>query len=345
VTAGAGPGDAGDVVHATVDAVREGSPARYGPPVDLRRLRYFVAVAEEGSFRRAAARLHMAPSPLSRRVRELEASLGEPLFDRDQRRVELTPAGARLLPRALDLLARAERLLDPPAEPVPGDARPLRVGITANGLAEATGPALQAVAVARPDVRLDLAALPLREMTRALVEHRVDLALVRLPIVADERIQHLPLLWEPAVLEVAATDPFADAPRAHVDDVVDRTFPTVHRDVDAALVAHFRLDARRGAQPRTTGSPVDSAEGQHAAVALHGAVVTTPASIGRAALGWSSLLRFVPLDGHPGSTIGVAWRRAPVDHAVRRVAELLRDVTAELVHLVDGARTPDLAPA
>ncbi|HET6547510.1 MAG TPA: LysR family transcriptional regulator [Solirubrobacter sp.] len=70
------------------------------PPIELRQLRYFVAVAEELHFARAAERLHMSQSPLSRAIRELERDLGVVLFVRTTRRVELTPAGAALLERA-----------------------------------------------------------------------------------------------------------------------------------------------------------------------------------------------------------------------------------------------------
>ena len=76
---------------------------------DLRRLRYFVTVAEELHFGRAAARLHVTTPPLSQRIRELEESLGVTLFERTSRRVALTAAGARLLADARAVLAAMEQ--------------------------------------------------------------------------------------------------------------------------------------------------------------------------------------------------------------------------------------------
>ena len=87
------------------DHVQTGNVRRM-PKADVRHLRYFVAVAEERHFGRAAARLHVTTPPLSQRIRELEEDLGVRLFERTSRRVMLTPAGERLLVEARDVLAR-----------------------------------------------------------------------------------------------------------------------------------------------------------------------------------------------------------------------------------------------
>lgn len=82
------------------------------PRVELRQLHAFVAVAEELHFGRAAARIHLAQSPLSRVIRKLEDQIGLPLFVRNNRQVQLTPAGEALLESARELLAMVERALE-----------------------------------------------------------------------------------------------------------------------------------------------------------------------------------------------------------------------------------------
>ena len=114
--------------------------------LDIRTLRYFVAVADELSFTRAAERLFVAQQAISRDIRKLETQLGTTLFDRTTRRVSLTPDGERLLAEARELLAVHDRIV---AGRAPA-AKPVSVDLMSEG--RLTGPRfLQALRTAAPD--------------------------------------------------------------------------------------------------------------------------------------------------------------------------------------------------
>lgn len=143
-------------------------------------LRYFVAVAEELNFTRAAERLRMATSPLSQRIKGLERELGVALFDRTSRRVSLTDAGERLLPGARDVIRRFDALAA-----LTGPVPPVAVAVV--GIAPDVSVALRtrfldAVAATRPDLRVSLRPASTEPLLRALRAGEVDLAIVHGPV-------------------------------------------------------------------------------------------------------------------------------------------------------------------
>jgi DNA-binding transcriptional LysR family regulator len=100
--------------------------------MELRHLRYFLAVAEELSFTRAARRLHIGQPPLSLQIKALEAELGLRLFERTKRRVTLTAAGERFLASARQILADAERAVEQAQRAARGETGELRIGFTSS---------------------------------------------------------------------------------------------------------------------------------------------------------------------------------------------------------------------
>jgi DNA-binding transcriptional LysR family regulator len=157
--------------------------------VDLRLLRYFIAVAEELHFARAAERLRIAAPSLSQQIKSLEASLGTPLFVRDRRHVELTPAGRMLLPDAreiLELAARAQRRLA-------GATGPLRVGYVSWLPEQLTGSAAL-------DVRVDEWVMPSHVQIARVLDGGLDAA-VAWAGSRDERLDFR-LLWPEPLLAV-----------------------------------------------------------------------------------------------------------------------------------------------
>ncbi|MFE2939988.1 LysR family transcriptional regulator [Streptomyces sp. NPDC059255] len=189
----------------------------------VRQLRYFVTVAEELHFGRAARRLDMAQPPLSRAIRELERQLGVPLLERTTRQVRLTPADEVLLRDArtvLDAVAAAVRRTRHAGRPEPG----LRLALKA----DYDGGLLPRILAA---YRQEAAALPVElvlggknEQLPALRGGLADVAL--LPIPFDTRgLDVEPLLTEPRLVALAATDPLAARPGLRLADLAGRTLP------------------------------------------------------------------------------------------------------------------------
>jgi DNA-binding transcriptional LysR family regulator len=160
--------------------------------VELRQLRYFVAVAEELHFGRAAERLHIAAPSLSQQIKTLEASVGSPLFVRDRRHVELTSAGRLLLTDAREIIAlaaSAQRRLE-------GTSGPLRLGYV-SWLPD------ELVASVRSDVRVDEWVMPSHIQIARVLDGGLDAA-IAWAHAADGGL-HLQLLWaEPLAAVVPA---------------------------------------------------------------------------------------------------------------------------------------------
>ncbi|WP_019928674.1 LysR family transcriptional regulator [Nocardia sp. BMG111209] len=148
----------------------------------LRKLRYFVVVAEERHFGRAAERLGIAQPPLSQRIRELERDLGARLFDRGRRGVELTEAGQILLAESRDLLARWDRARTLVGKAHRGEMDALRVGVPPEVPGRVLAALLTGFRQRYPEVRLDLLELSTAEQVRLLGDGELDAGLLQHPI-------------------------------------------------------------------------------------------------------------------------------------------------------------------
>jgi DNA-binding transcriptional LysR family regulator len=147
----------------------------------LDQLRGFVAVADELHFGRAAARLKMTQPPLSRQVQKLERAVGVQLLERDNRRVVLTAAGQVFLAEARRLLAFADAAPALARRVSSGSSGVVRVGFTAASTYGVLGGLLNELAVALPDVDVDLTEMVTREQVAALSGGEIDLGLARPP--------------------------------------------------------------------------------------------------------------------------------------------------------------------
>ncbi len=154
--------------------------------MELRHIRYFVAVAEELNFRRAAERLYMAQPPLSQQIRQLEAEIGTTLFDRSARRVSLTEAGRAFLLDARAILERADSAIARARRIGRGDEGRLRVGFASSAAYDLLPRMVRRFRERYPDVELELTELLGPEQTQALHERRIDVGLAVQPEPSDE---------------------------------------------------------------------------------------------------------------------------------------------------------------
>ena len=179
--------------------------------MELQQLRYFVAVAETEHVARAAERLHISQSPLSRQIRQLEDQLGLQLFERVKQRVRLTPAGRDFLEQARDLLNQAERIEERARQVGRGEACSVSIGycegIVHNGWLPA---ALRHFRATHPRVKLKLAAMRSGEQIDALERSLIDIAFVyNLPKPSESLTSRL-LTSESFVIALADDHPLAE---------------------------------------------------------------------------------------------------------------------------------------
>ena len=176
--------------------------------MDLRQLRYFVTVADERNFTRAAERLHMAQPPLSRQIQLLEADLKIELFDRAARPLRLTAMGHLFYEQAIQLLRRVEGLRSLMREAGASEKRRFVIGFVASTIYARLPGLIRQFRIAAPDVDLNMLEIRSFEQVAALKDGRIDVGFGRIRF-DDPAIQRVVLREERLVAAVAATHPLA----------------------------------------------------------------------------------------------------------------------------------------
>ena len=167
--------------------------------MELRQLRYFIAVAEELHFRRAAARLHISQPPLSQQIRALEDELGFALLTRTRRRVELTAAGESFLRDARTLLGELQGAVATARRIDAGQTGRLRINFVGSALFSIVPGTVERFRRSRPAVELELRERPTLDQLRAVRAGSVDVGLVRPPIEDDGELRVHTVLRERTV--------------------------------------------------------------------------------------------------------------------------------------------------
>ena len=289
--------------------------------MELRHLRYFVAVAEECHFGRAAQRLHIAQPPLSQQIKQLETELGVQLLTRSTRRVDLTPAGAQYLERARSILANVDAARDEAQLIRDGRMGRVTIGFTGSATYELLPGMSRMLRTELPGLELDLRGeLLTPSQVTGLVDGTLDIGFLRPPVQVPE-VEVRPLRREPLVVVLPETHPQAGQAQVALADLAEEpfiTYPSQHRSVvhdavlDACQTAGFTPRATEVAETSTLVSFVAAGLG----------VALVPESVQHLRITGAV---YRPLAGtSPTVELAVATRRDETSPAVRQVLTVAR---------------------
>ncbi len=278
--------------------------------VDLRLLRYFVAVAEERHFGRAAERLHMTQPPLSRAIKQLEIDLGTVLLHRSSSGVTLTNAGALLHDEARKLLMRADQVRARVADAA-GPAT-ITVGILADSAGQTGNRLAAAFRQRHPGVDVHIREADLTDPTTGLRADLVDVALTRAPF-DDAGISSHVLRSDPVGVVLRTDDPLARRDVLHLRDLADRRWFQFPEGTDTTWRTYWnggRAEFRDGPVVRTAHECMQ-------AVLWNGTIGLMPL-VHELPAGLTAVL----LADIPQSRLVVAWNSANASPLVRSFARI-----------------------
>jgi DNA-binding transcriptional LysR family regulator len=267
--------------------------------LDLRLLEYFMAVAEELHFGRAAARLHISQPSLSQQVRRLEHQLGVTLLERTSRSVELTPAGEALLREGRKLLTQARSTIE--AARAAGGER-LTVGFYGSAGADRLADVLRRFAEQHPGVEVSVREL-LLESIDELQEGRVDVAFTRL-LPGQAELEIDVLVREPRVVVLPAAHPLAARESVLFEDLRDERFIT--NPIGGNVPARWLSEQQRHGLPGRVAAEAASIQEILTLVASGSGVSLVPAPV--AARYPRTDVIYLPVRDADPAVVSLAWR-------------------------------------
>ncbi len=298
--------------------------------MELRHLRYFIAVAEELHFGRAAARLHVAQPPLSRQIQSLERELGVPLFIRRNRRIELTTAGHVFLEGARRTVDAAELAARDAQRAGRGEIGRLALGFVGSATYAVLPALLHSFRTRYPDVELSLQAMTTQEQVAAFQQRSIHIGILRPPI--GERMLALHTIARESLLIVLPeSHPLAHSEQVRLAALADEPLILYPRaDGPGIHDAIVSLCLQAGFTPR---------------IVQEAAEMTTIAGLVAGGIGLALVLApiahlhswgvvYRPVDGDvPSWELALAWRHDNISTVVRAFLstahEVLRETTNE----------------
>jgi DNA-binding transcriptional LysR family regulator len=299
--------------------------------MELRHLRYFVAVAEERHVTRAAKRLGMQQPPLSQQIHALERELGAQLLVRHPRGVDLTEAGRALLADARAILAHVEHALAATRRTARGEQGRIALGFTSSAPFHPLVPrVVRAFREAHPRVALSLEEGGSPELVDALQKDRLDAAFIRTDVSSADGLAVEILLREPMVVALPRSHPLARGTRAplRLESLAEETFVVYRRGAGPGLYDAIIAACRAAGFSPRVGQEAPRVVATLNFVAAGLGVSIVPESLAAMRLDG---VAFRPIRGAPaGAPLHLVTRRVETSAAVARFVELAKQTAKQL---------------
>lgn len=299
--------------------------------MELRHLRYFVAVAEERTFTRAAERLGIQQPPLSQQIRALESELGFTLFHRVPKGVELTRGGLVFLDEARAIIERVGVATSRAARSAQGEDGILRLGVTTSAAAHEVVPnIIRTFRSAYPRVAIEVRDGNAADLTDAVENERIDVAILRSPVSRSQDLLFHTISAQELLAVLPIEHPIARAarmrtpPYVRLRELAKESFLLVRRPGAPGLYADFVAACRRAGFEPTIGAEIPSMHINVMLVAAGLGVSVVPASM---------------LGAHSGSVAMFPLRCAPQIKVPITLTYRRRDDNPVTQHFVDSVRT------
>lgn len=293
--------------------------------MEFRHLRYFVAVAEELNFGRAARRLHISQQPLSQQIKRLEAEVGTELFRRTTRWVELTGAGRAFLDEVYRTLAQSDLAVEAARRAGRGESGVLRVGYAPTALYNVLPDALKTFRRRYPEVVLELVGLVSTPQEEALASGRIDVGFLY-PPVEDRNIATEIVAREPLVAVLPTDHRLASRDRVRLEELANEPFVMFPRRNRPSLHDRLISECRNAGFSPRVAQEVEEIQALLGLVAAGFGVALTLESfrkLKRPSIVYRSLDNYTEM-----LAFAVAWRRDDESPALLNFLRMVRKTTA-----------------
>jgi DNA-binding transcriptional LysR family regulator len=293
--------------------------------MDFRHLTYFVAVAEELHFRRAAERLHVVQPALSQQIARLETELGVQLLARTKRQVQLTDAGRVFLADARAMLAYRERAVASARQAAAGQVGRLDVGFVGPATYSVLPTVVRTFRGQHPDVVLNLYEHTTAKQLEMLAAGELGVGIVRMPT-DDDRFQFERIMTEPICAVLPEEHPLSGRDTIRLSELADEGFVVVPRSLEPVMFDRIiSLCARAGFSPRVVQE----------ALQVHAIIGLVATGLGVALVPWSmctlrrSDVVYKRLEPPVTATVetGVVWRTGDESPVITRFLNVVRGLS------------------